>query len=1019
MDITRYVLNKRTSVWVLMLLTLLGGYISYEKLGRFEDPEFVIRQAVIITQYPGATTQEVADEVTDIIEGAVQALQEVKEIKSVSKQGVSEVTVEIELEFAKNQAALQQVWDKLRRKINDAQRQLPPGAGEPFVNDDFSDVYSLFFAISGEGFNHRQLYDYADSLQRELVLIPGVAKTALLANQSERIYVEISSERLANYGYSIEDIFNVLKKQNLVTVAGSVETNDMRVPVIPSSTVSSFEDIKKLPIGVGNQGAILRLEDMADVTRGYKEPASMLMRYNGEAAIGLGVSNVTGGNVVEMGDAVKARIEALIDQRPLGIELDVISMQSDSVRASVDDFISNLLLAVAIVFVVLLIFMGVRSGIIIGFVLLLTVAGTLCIMLIDDIAMQRISLGALIIALGMLVDNAIVVTDGVLVRLQNNQDRKTAISDVVKSTKWPLFGGTVVGIFAFSAIGLSPSDMGEYAGSLFWVILFSMLLSWLFAITIIPLLCHDFLKVSQTKQTSKNQWIAAKYKSTLVWTLQNRLASIGILLAVLVGAIYGARYIPPGFMPESQREQFVVDVQLPQGSDILRTERVVAQIEQEVAKKSGVTNITSFVGGGGLRFMLTYVPEPRNPSYGQLLIDVDDYTVIAPLIEELQQELTVGYPEASIKVWKFMLGRGGGKKIEAGFSGPDSAVLRGLSEQAKTIMNNDDRLIAVQDDWRQQAPVIRPVYSAQQLQRFGLTTQEVNLAISQTLSGRHVGVYREGNEMIPIVVRAPENERSQSRAIENTQVISPITNSPVLVRELVESVDVVWDDALLRKIDRIPTLLAQADPAPGVLTADALASVREQIEAIPLAPGYQLTWYGEYKAAKDANVGLAISAPYGFTAMILAVIFMFNAVRQPLVIWLTVPFSIVGVTIGLIVFQTPFEFMAILGFLSLTGMMVKNAIVLVDQADVEIAQGKVPFQAIIDSALSRARPVLLGAITTILGVAPLLIDPFFKSMAVTIMFGLLFATLLTLVVIPLFYAIFFNVKVEKAHTTSV
>ncbi|ENM5895219.1 efflux RND transporter permease subunit VexD [Vibrio mimicus] len=1016
MDIARYTIAKRTSVWVLIALTLIGGYISYLKLGRFEDPEFVIRQAVIITPYPGATAQEVSDEVTDVIEGAVQALQELKEVKSVSMQGRSEVTVEIKLEFAKSSAQLQQVWDKLRRKVADAQRQLPPGAGASIVNDDFSDVYALFYAVTGEGFSDKQLQDYVDTLRRELVLVPGVAKAATLAEQQEAIFIEMSSERMAEFGLSVERVLQVLQKQSLVTVAGSVDAYAMRIPVIPTSNINSFAELNNLQVAVGSNNAVVRLGDIANISRGYTEPASMLMRYNGQRAIGFGISNVTGGNVVEMGDAVKARLAELEGQRPLGMELHVISMQSDSVRASVANFIDNLIAAVAIVFVVLLLFMGVRSGVIIGFVLLLTVAGTLCIMLIDDIAMQRISLGALIIALGMLVDNAIVVTDGVLVRFQQdpNADKQQVVSEVVNATKWPLLGGTVVGIFAFSAIGLSPSDMGEYAGSLFWVILYSMFLSWVFAVTVTPMLCHDFLRVKAQNLQVKPSKLVTGYKNVLQWVLSHRVVSCLMLLGTLIAAIWGAQFIPPGFMPESQRPQFVVDVYLPQGSDIHRTEQVVASIEKEVAQKEGITNITSFIGGGGLRFMLTYSPEARNPSYGQLLIDIDDYKKIAPLVGELQSELDAKYPDASIKVWKFMLGRGGGKKIEAGFKGPDSHVLRQLAEQAKAIMHDDPNLIAVQDDWRQQVPVLQPVYSAQEAQRLGLTTQEISAAIAQTLSGRNVGVYREGNDLIPLIVRAPESERHHERAIENSEVFSAQTGRYIPVSQLVDSVNTVYQDALLRRINRMPTILVQADPAPGVMTADAFNNVREKIEQIELPAGYELIWYGEYKASKDANEGLVISAPYGFAAMILAVVFMFNALRQPLVIWMTAPFAVVGVTIGLIAFQTPFEFMAILGFLSLIGMMVKNAIVLVDQADAEIREGKEAYFAIIDAAVSRARPVLLGAFTTILGVAPLLVDPFFKSMAVTIMFGLLFATILTLVVIPLFYAVLFRVKVTKA-----
>ncbi|CAH0533991.1 Multidrug export protein AcrF [Vibrio stylophorae] len=1014
MNIARYAMQKRTSVWVCIVLLLLGGYLSYLKLGRFEDPEFIIRQAMIVTPYPGATAQEVADEVTDVIEGAVQSLQELEEVKSVSKPGRSEVTVEIKLAFSKDKAALDQVWDKLRRKIGDAQRQLPPGSGPAFVNDDFADVYALFYAVTGDGYSDRQLQEYVDMLRRELALVPGVAKTAVLGQKQQRIFVEISRERLAQFGVSSQQIYQVLQQQNQVSVAGDFDAGEMRIPVIPEAPVADFSTLENLQIGLGPDGKILKLKDIARVTRGYQEPASLLMEYDGQRAVGLGVSNVSGGNVVEMGDAVKARLAELEGMRPVGMELHAISLQSDSVRASVANFVDNLIAAVVIVFIVLLVFMGVRSGIIIGFVLLLTVAGTLIIMLLEDIAMQRISLGALIIALGMLVDNAIVVTDGVLVKLQQGEDKQEAIETVVSSTIWPLLGGTVVGILAFSAIGLSPSDMGEYAGSLFWVILYSMMLSWLFAVTITPLLCDQFLKVKVGEGEVQPGRILRSYRALLLWVLSHRKTTALILVGLFMAGVMGMKAVPPGFMPDSQRPQFVVDMSLPQGTDIETTAAVLEEMRQYVAKKTGVTHVTSFAGGGGLRFMLTYSPEPPNSAYGQLLIDVDDYHVISGLVGSLQDELTEKYPQASVKVWKFMLGRGGGKKIEAGFRGPDSEVLRQLSEQAKAMMLADPDLIAVQDDWRQQVPVVRPQFIESSMQQLGLTQYDVNQALQQALEGRTVGVYREGNDLIPIVVRPPEAERDHERVIENAEVFSKQTGQWVPLSQLIANIDLVWQDAMIRRIDRMPTIMVQADPAPGVVTNDAFVRIKAEIETIALPPGYSLTWYGEYLAAKEANVGLAISAPYGFSAMILAVVFMFNAIRQPLVIWLTAPLAVIGVVVGLVAFQTPFEFMAILGFLSLIGMMVKNAIVLVDQADQDIASGREAFEAIVHSALSRARPVVLGALTTIMGVAPLLLDPFFKSMAVTIMFGLLFATALTLVVIPLLYAALFRIKTPSA-----
>ncbi len=1015
MNLAELTLRKPTIAWVSCLLLLVGGYIAYQGLGRFEDPEFVIRQAVITTPYPGALPTQVAEEVTDVIEGAVQQLQELKEVTSVSRMGSSTVKVEVDMRFARTRDELEQVWDKLRRKIADAQRGLPPGAGPSIVNDDFGDVYALFFAITGEGYSLRQIHDYVDGLQRELLLVPGVARVATLGGPREAIFVDISSARAAQLGIPLERIHAALREQNVITPAGNALAGSLRIEVSPTGQPASVEAVAGLALASASGDRVIFLRDVADVSRGYVEPPQALMRFDGQPAIGLGVSNVSGGNVVAMGDAVRARLAELEAQRPVGMELNVVSYQSDSVRAAVDGFVVNLVAAVVIVVLVLVVFMGLRSGLIVGAVLLLTVAGTLVAMLLDDIAMQRISLGALIIALGMLVDNAIVVTDGILVRMQRGEDAARAAVEVVEATKWPLLGGTAVGILAFSAIGLSPTDMGEYAGSLFWVILYSMLLSWLFAVTLTPLFCVRFLKVAaQTDGEPQAGALMTRYRGLLRAVLRRRAFTGLVLLALLAGAVGGFGFVPPGFMPESARPQFVVDMSLPQGTDIRATAAELEKAEEYVRSRPGVTHVTTFVGQGGLRFMLTYSPEDPNSAYGQLLVDVEDAKLIPGLVTELQASLEERHPGAEVKAWKFMLGRGGGKKIEAAFRGPDPQVLRRLADQATAIMAADPGAVAVRDDWRQKVPVLRPALDDVAAQRAGVSLPQVSDALNRALTGSQVGVYREGDDLIPIVSRAPADERSSSTQLDSVQVYSPTAQRYLPLGQLVRGVEVEWVDAMIRRVDRFPTIKAQADPLPGALPAPLLDRLRPQIEAIELPPGYALEWHGEYKASREANEGLAQSAPYGFAAMILAVVFMFSALRQPLVIWLTAPLAIVGVTAGLLLFQAPFEFMAILGFLSLIGMLVKNSIVLVDQADAEIRDGKPGLQAVIDAAVSRARPVFLGALTTILGVAPLLMDPFFKSMAVTIMFGLAFATLLTLVVVPLLYAAVFRLRESPA-----
>jgi multidrug efflux pump subunit AcrB len=1013
MNPAEFTLRKRTIAWVTCVLVLIGGYISYQELGRFEDPEFVIRQAVIITPYPGALANQVAEEVTDVIEGAVQQLQELKEVTSVSRAGSSLVKVEIDVPFARTRDDLEQVWDKLRRKIADAQRQLPPGAGPSVVNDDFGDVYALFFAVTGDGYSLEQIHDYVSELERELLLVPGVARVATLGVPQEAIFVEIAAARMAQLGVSLDTIYQALRQQNLLSAAGDLQIGPQRVQLSPTGQVDSVAAIDNIVLASRGGDQVIFLGDVATVTRDVVEPPKSLVRYDGRPAIALGISQVAGGNVVEMGDAVRARLDALDSLRPIGMELNVVSYQSDSVRAAVDGFVANLVAAVAIVVVVLVVFMGLRSGLIVGTVLLLTVAGTLIAMYLGDIAMQRISLGALIIALGMLVDNAIVVTDGILVRLQRGEDAAKAAVEVVAATQWPLLGGTAVGILAFSAIGLSPTEMGEYAGSLFWVILYSMLLSWLFAVTLTPLFCVSFLKVKPVAADAAESLVLRRYRGLLRAALRWRAITGAMLLTLLAAAIFGFGFVAPGFMPESARPQFVVDVYLPQGTDIAVTAAELAEVEAHVRAKPGVTHVTSFIGQGGLRFMLTYAPEDPNSAYGQLLVDVDDPARIAGLVSELQDELSQRHPTADIKAWKFMLGRGGGKKIEAAFRGPDPAVLRALAEEAKAIMAADPGAVAIQDDWRQKVPVLRPAVDPIAAQRAGVDITEISGALNRAFSGVQVGVYREGDDLIPIISRAPGSESATAEQIDNVLVYSPSAQRYLPVGQLVSGVEIEWVDAIIRRENRFPTLKAQADPLPGALSTPLLERLRPQIEAIDLPPGYALEWHGEYKASSEANEGLALSAPYGFTAMVLAVVVMFNAFRQPLVIWLTAPLAIIGVTVGLLLFRVPFEFMAILGFLSLIGMLVKNSIVLVDQADAEVRAGKAGLAPVLDAAVSRARPVFLGALTTILGVAPLLMDPFFKSMAVTIMFGLAFATVLTLVVVPLLYAVLFRIRSDS------
>jgi len=1013
MDLARFAIEKRLVSALLTLLILASGYFAYTKLPRFEDPEFIIRSAQIITPYTGASASEVEQEVTDVIENAVQQLQGVKEVKSVSSAGLSEVTVEFTIAAAKTRPILNQKFTQLRAKIRDSANQLPPGAGPATVYDDFGDVFALYFAITGDGYSLSEINDYARDLQKELVLVDGVSKVQLVGAPQEVVHVEYKPSRLAALGLSSGQIAQVLEGQNLVTSAGAVDAGTTRLTIRPTAGVASLEALEELLIVGGQNGQSFRLRDIATISRGIREPVSKLLFRNGQPAIGMGVSNTIGGNVVSMGEGVNRRIAELTGQRPLGIELTPISDQSVSVKTSVADFVVNVMLALAIVVGTLLVFMGLRSGILMGGILLITVAGTLFGMYVYGLDMQRISLGALIIALGMLVDNAIVVVEGTLVRVQNGESAASASRAVVEKTKWPLLGGTIVGILAFSAIGFSPDNTGEYAGSLFWTIAIALLFSWLVAIWLTPYLCTLLLKPSKDRNAEAKEHIILRgYRALLRFCLKLRWITVALVVALFVSAIASFSAIKEGFFPSSTRNQFVIDYTLPEGSNIQQTASDLREISEWVRTLDGVIGTNTVVGGGHLRFMLTYEGESGNAAYGQVLIDTPSWEEIEGLLPIIQAHLDENYLAATAKVWRFILGPGGGSLIEARLVGPDPVVLRQLSDQAKTIFAQSGG-ISVKDNWRSQVKVLRPRINEKNARRAGLTQGDISKAIAERFEGTSIGIYREKDKLLPIVFRPLEEDRNDIALVRDVQIFSSASGRYIPISQVVDGFDTVFENSKLRRFNRSLAIMAQADPPPGVSASVVFNKARPLVEAIDLPPGYTLEWRGQYGNSSDANAGLASTMPFGFGAMVIVVFLLFNAIRQPLIIILTVPLAIIGVVYGLIALDTPMEFMAILGVLSLTGMMIKNTIVLIDQTDSDIAEGRPRMQAVVDAAVSRVRPVSLGVLTTVLGVIPLLWDPFFRSLAVVIICGLSFATILTLIVVPALYGIFFRIKSDE------
>lgn len=996
---------------IVAMVSALGGLSAYQNLARFEDPEFTIRIALVYTSYPGATASQVAEEVSAPLEQVIQELPEVKEVISTSTNGLSEIKVEIDYSYSKTPQELQTVWTKLRNKISDAQSRLPPGALKPLVNDDFGDTYGLYYLLTGKGYSAAELFEYAKDLRQELLIIDGVGKIVVNGDQKEEISIEFSRQKLASLGTNVNAIFSSLESQNKIVPAGSLRLLDNRVVIASSEDLLSVDALKNLQIKLQPDGQIIFLKDVASVIRNYRSPTNFIMRYNGELALGFGVSAAAGTNVVKIGAAISDGLERSKANRPLGIEVHEFYHQGKAVDVAIQDFVVNVFIAVAIVFVTLVLFMGIKSGAIIGFILFLTILATLFVMSLTDIAMHRISLGALIVALGMLVDNAIVVVDGIIVGLGAKQRKIDVIKNVVGATAYPLFGGTLIGIIAFAPTGFAPGAAAEFTGDLFWVILISMTLSWLFAITLTPLFCFWLFPDSEeTTAKKKTNPVEAVFKNVFTKVLSYRLIGLAIAASLFAISIYSFSFIKNGFFPDSTINQLVVDYELPAGTDIERTNADLGKISEFVKGLDGVEDVHELVGGGTLRFMLVYQFASPSASYGQILVKVDDYKKLDVLIPQVQNYINNAFPDSQAKVWRFIFGPGAGSKIEASFQGPDPDVLRKLAGQAQVIMSNHPNAVGVKNDWRGYVPTIVPIFSETRARRAGISKVDFNSALQLHFGGLQVGTFREGDLLVPIVAKVGRSVVLQKDLLENVIVTSSSTGRTVSILQVVDGFRTEWLPDRLIKENSQWTIKAQADPKQGILPSLLFNELRPQIEKIPLPFGYTLDWDGEYGDSKLANDNMAEIIPIGLIAMVLTVFALFNAVRQPIIIWLTVPLAIIGVVFGLVLTGIPLEFMGIIGLLSLSGLLIKNAIVLLDEIDKQISAGVPRFLAITNSTFSRLRPVSMGALTTILGIMPLLGDPFFQSMAVVMIFGLFFATILTLFVVPMLYMVFFRIS---------
>ncbi len=1048
MNIAEISIKKKTITMVLVVLALVGGILAYNSLGRLEDPEFTIKTATIFTPYPGASAREVEEEVTNIIEREVQKLGQIDYVESTSWRGMSQVKCNILDKYDKH--ALPQVWDEMRRKVKEAQGKLPPGAGVSMVNDDFGDVYGVYVAITGDGYSYSELKDVADLLRRELLLVQDVKRVDYWGDSPEAIYVVMKRDRMAQLGITEQQIFDALSAKNMPADGGRVKVGPEYLAINPTGEFKSEKEFMELLISAPGSDKQIYLGDVAEIERDYADPPNRLLTTSSKAffrdgkelddetiagldtregldvrllenqpSIALGISTIEGGNVVVMGNALRKRLKELVPQIPLGIDIEVISMQPTSVTKSVNSFLINLVEAVIIVVVVLVLFMGFRSGVIIGFILLLTICASFVVMSTQGIMLQRISLGALIIALGMLVDNAIVVTDGIKVKITTGMDKLRAAREVVTQNQWPLLGATAVAIIAFAAIGLSQDSTGEYCKSLFQVVMISLGLSWLAAVTVTPLLCVMFIRPPKAKDGAAEKAdpyggkLFKMYRWVLERAVQFRWVTIIIVVSLFVAALIGFGQLKNSFFPDSTRPQYMVHLWMPEGEHIRDTQAAAKKVSEYLMGLDDAKSVATHVGGGATRFLLTYSPEEPNSAYALMIVTVYDHRRIEEMIGQTQKWLNENLTDGMGYCKAFRLGPGDGGTIQVRLSGPDTTVLRGLAEETMNIMKDDGGAIGIRTNWRQLVKVIRPVIAESPARRAGITRPQISQEIERSFEGVQVGYFREGtvpreDRIIPIIARPPEVERGNINSINNLSIYSPAADKSIPLRQVVTGFETKYENNIIRRRDRKPTIMIHCDQKSGV--ASALRNrIASKIEAMEFPVGYELEWGGEYEDTNKAQAGLARTLPVFLVLMILIVIILFNNLRQPLIIWLTVPLAIIGITAGRLIFDLPFGFMALLGALSLSGMLIKNAVVLIDQLNHNLKDEQRPYDAIISAGVSRMQPVMMAAATTVLGMLPLLTDAFFVAMAVAIMFGLTFATTLTLLFVPVLCATLYRV----------
>lgn len=1011
MKLVKYFLSKKPVTILLLVLVLAGGLLAYVKMGKLEDAPFTIKQALVLTPYPGASPSEVQSQVTDVLEESIQALGELYYLKTENRAGLSKITVYVKKETRADE--MQQLWDKLRRKISDVQSKLPEGAGPSVVNDDFGDVLGVFYGLTGSGHSYRELEDEAKLIKNEILKVKDVAKVEIYGTQTPTIDISVSPSVMARSGITMADIARAFEAQNKVVDAGGIDVGSNRLRIESTGNFYSLDDIRNLTI-VSRTGEHFRLADITRIEESYQTPASNLMRINGQPAVGIAISTVPTGNVVDMAAAVKESLQQMSGSMPEGFELVTLYDQGYESAVANQGFILNLIISVLTVVAILLFFIGFKNGLLIGSGLVFSIFATLIVMLCTDIALQRMSLAAIIIAMGMLVDNAIVVSDSALVNMQRGMRKRVAIMRACSSIALPLLAATVIAILTFLPIYFSPHITGELLSSLVIVIGVSLMFSWVFALTQTPFFIQEFVRRPRPEEL-KSALFDGKYynmfRRSLHWVIKHRYATIACMVLLLVLSAWSFKFIPKVFVPALDKQYFTVDVWLPEGSNIDETGKLAEEMAAYIRTHGEAEMVSTFIGRTPPRYYLSNVAFGPQSNYTQLLVKCHTSEESRRLNAALQDSIRLKFPGPLIKVNKFELSPLTEAVIEARFLGPDPAVLDSLVGQAIEIMRRNPKVADARNEWGNMALMLRPVYDPVKAGELGITKAQMMQSVKSISDGVPVGIYRDNEKKVPVLLKSEGYDITDAASLGNFSVWNGERSAPL--SQVTERIETTWEFPQMRTYNRQLSMAAMCGVKPGHTMAEVHGEIRSEIEAMPLPPGYTFFWDSQYKDQGEAMEAIAKYFPLAFLMLIVILVALFGNFRQPIIILCILPLSLIGVAIGMLLTGFDFGFFPIAGWLGLLGMIIKNVIVLIDEINIQRREGVPAYTAVIESTVSRTRPVLMAATTTILGMVPLLFDIAFGGMAATIIFGLTFATLLTLFVTPALYILFYRIKINK------